>query len=500
MGHALPSTADERIQWASMMLAHQGDYGMVTRLSREAQASRRTLYIWRDNAAAALRTAFTPKVPPASQPAGPRQLLTLWMHHATARGIQAAMQECAQCGVSLATITAVLHEAGGRARAWMQTHVPATVRALALDEIYANDRRGAYLNVVDVHSGAVWASVGPLSVDTESWTLVLWELQARGLHWDRVVLDGGAAMQAACTDVTPAVNLQGDTWHELSICGKVQARLLRAVTQLEQRTPAVTRQAARVAAGQAPKGRKPKTDLVAHTQDIAAARRIADGTRYLTEELRRLLAVVVLEQRGVVAAAQRQGELDACLALLRELAERAPAPQQEHLRQLHTHLAKRLPQLLTFVPHLDQVQQDLGAVLPAERKSLLAWAWPRRKTLGWNSAELREAIPADWRPAARVLLAAWDDAVWVSSAVERYHSILHPHLAVHRTLSSEMLALIAVWHNHRVFTRGIHKGKSPLHMSGMTDAPTDWLLALGYPRDEAFLPPPPTTAEMALTA
>src|SRR5262245_62722851 len=83
-----------------------------------------------------------------------------------------------------------------------------SVRALALDEIYANNRRGAYLNVVDVHSGAVWASEGPLAVDTESWTLVLWELQARSLQWERVVLDGGSAMLAACRCVTPTVQLQ----------------------------------------------------------------------------------------------------------------------------------------------------------------------------------------------------------------------------------------------------------------------------------------------------
>jgi len=500
MGQVHPSTAAERMQWASMMLAHQGEYGLVTRLSREAQVSRRTLYLWRDQAAAALQTAFAPAPEAAQTPSCPRQLLTFWIHHASERGIQAAMRECATCGVSLATITAVLHEAGQRAISHLQSHMPATMRALALDEIYTHDRRGAYLNVVDVHSGAVWASEGPLPVDTESWTLVLWELQARGLHWDRVVLDGGAAMQAACNDVTPELGLQGDSWHELHGCAAVQARLQRVVRHLEQRTPAVARQAARVAAGQAPKGRKPKTDLVAHAQDIAEARRVADGTRYLTEELRRLLTVVVLDRRGVLDGAQRHGELDACLALLSELAERAPAPQQEQLQRLHTHLVKRLSQLLTFVPQLDQVQQDLRAVLPPERQALLGWAWLRRKTLRWTSADLLAAIPPDWRLAARVLLMAWDDAVWVSSAVERYHSILRPHLAVHRSLSTEQLALIAVWHNHRVYTRGIHKGKSPLHLSGMTDAPPDWLVALGYPPDEAVLPPPPTTAEMALAA
>ena len=121
-----------------------------------------------------------------------------------------------------------------------------------------------------------------------------------------------------------------------------------------------------------------------------------------------------------------------------------------------------------------------------------------------------------------MLLAAWDDAVHVSSGVERYsspnssceegvkalaglirlkprlhattprgllyHSIMRPHLAVHRTLSTGMLALLAVWHNHRVFTRGIHTGKKPLHLSGMTDAPTDWLTALGYPPSSIATP------------
>jgi len=42
------------------------------------------------------------------------------------------------------------------------------------------------------------------------------------------------------------------------------------------------------------------------------------------------------------------------------------------------------------------------------------------------------------------------------------------------------LALLAVWHNHGVFSRGIHKGKNPLHLSGMLSAPSDWLVALGY--------------------
>ncbi len=124
MGQAHPSTADERIQWVRMMLAHQGDCGLMTRLSREARVSRRTLYVWRDHAEAALRTAVGPPTAAAPQPTNPRQLLTFWINHRTARGIQGAVQEFTAHGVSLATITAVLHEAGQRAIRLMQTQRP----------------------------------------------------------------------------------------------------------------------------------------------------------------------------------------------------------------------------------------------------------------------------------------------------------------------------------------------------------------------------------------
>ena len=196
MGHAHPSTPADRAQCAAHLLAHAGDYGVVTALSRQLGVSRPTLYAWRERAQQALLHAFSPPAPPvASAAALERQVLTTFVAaHASARGIQTCLRTLAQQGISLATVTRILRDADQRALAWMATHVPPTVRALAVDEIYANDRHGAYLNVVDVHSGAVWGTEGPVPVDSDSWTLVLWELQARGLRWNRVVLDGGAAM------------------------------------------------------------------------------------------------------------------------------------------------------------------------------------------------------------------------------------------------------------------------------------------------------------------
>jgi transposase-like protein len=493
MGQPHPSTPADRAQCAAHLLAHPGEYGLVTALSRQFGVSRPTLYAWRARAQQALHDAFTPPAPPAPRTAAvDRQVLTTFVAaHASARGIQTCLRTLAQQGLSLTTITHILQDAEQRALAWMATHVPPTVRALALDEIYANDRHGAYLNGVDVHSGAVWATEGPLAVDSDSWTLVLWELQARGLRWNRVVLDGGAALQAACRTVTPALPLQHDQWHVLHSCATLQARLTRRLEELTARTAVVARQAARVAAGQPPKGRNPQTDVAAHAVQVAQATRVVTALRYLTQEFHRLLEVVVEDRRGLLDPAQRQEEVAAALSLLAEVAGTSPPAFQAEVQRIHSVLMAALPQLLPFVAPVAQVQHDLQAVLPAEQQALLGWAWLRRKVLGWTRRGIEAAIPEDWRPAARVLLATWDDAnlARVSSAVERWHSILRPHLAVHRTLSRERLALLAVWHNHRVFTRGVHKGQSPLHLSGLVDAPTDWLVALGYPPAEAAAVP-----------
>jgi hypothetical protein len=208
------------------------------------------------------------------------------------------------------------------------------------------------------------------------------------------------------------------------------------------------------------------------------------AVRYLMQEVKRLLEVVVLDRRGILDPTQRQAEL--------EVAATSVAPLQSEVERIQAMLTDALPTLLTFAEHVAQVQQDLAAVLPAAQQALLGWAWLRRKQLGWRRREVLTALPADWQAAARILLATWEDAnaARVSSVVERWHSIVRPHLAIHRTLTPGRLALLAVWHNHRVFRRGVHQGQSPLQLSGLVAAPTDWLVALGYPPAATLVVPP----------
>lgn len=497
-----PSTPEQRAQWSAEMLAHRQQYGLISRLSQEHNVSRPTLYAWREAAHQALLATFSPHPhsPPTTRSLE-RQVLTVLLDaHASERGIQSCLRCLTQQGISLATINSIVQQAGQRALDWMQANMPSSTRALALDEIYANDRRGAILNVVDVHSGAVWASVGPLSVDAESWILLLWELQERGLHWDRLVCDGGAALKAACQNVSPELSVQADQWHVLHACSKIQARLRKQLQKLKAQTVVVERQAARIAAGKRPLGRYPKTDLVGHSQEVVATEQVVGSLSYLMQELKRLLSVVVLSRDGLLSQEARQLELSSWQSLLNELVSSAPSGSQGLLMRLQEMLSDRFSAMLTFVGQVSALQECLQTVLSGEQQRLLGWAWLHREELGWSSEQVIEALPEAWRSPARMLYLGWEQAVRVSSAVERYHSILRPHLAVHRTFSNGLLALLAVWHNHRVFTRGKNKGKSPLHLSGMDDAPSDWLVALGYGPECQTEAPVTSLAQLALAA
>ena len=260
------STGAARLQVVGQLVGHQGEYGHVTRLSRQSGVSRQTLYHWRARGQQALEDAFAPAplLPSAERE---RAILTfLVAGHASYRGIQECLAAVGKPVVSLGTISSVVQEASGRALRLMDCPVNRHTGAIALDELYGNDRHGGYLSVVDGHSGVVWGTAGPLGVDGASWTLLLWLVQDRGLAWFSTVHDGGKAMEQACAQVDPHGRHQRDVWHVLHECSKVQGRLDRQVVRLTAQAATVARQAARVAAGQRPVGRQPQSDVVAHAQ------------------------------------------------------------------------------------------------------------------------------------------------------------------------------------------------------------------------------------------
>jgi transposase len=479
------STGSQHVHAVSHLLAHEGAYGVVSQLSQHVGVSRQTLYSWKGKGRRALEAAFEP-----TKPAVPIQLeravLTLLVEgHASYRGLQRCLALLLGQHVSLGTITAIVQDAGERAQRWMEQQVSEQGRVLALDEQYSSKRGQAYLNMVDVHSTQVWASWPAVAVDGESWTLALWYLQEQRVNPLGTVSAGGRAIAEALRTTKALDTHQRDVWHVLHLASQVQARLERVVQDEEARSLVIQRQEQhRASTGKQATGRPAKTTASQQAQVLRQLHRVHEGVTYLFAQLRCLLEMVVLSQQNkpqLLSAATRRGEVETVLDLLEELVQDAPAAVRQDVQKVSKQVRLALPALLYFAQELATQQQAAIAALGEEAVGLIGWAWQRRALLGKQPQHLLEALDPAWREQTSPLLEAWQRAVRASSVVENWHSLVRPHLAVHRCLSAGLLALLAVWHNHRVAPRGVHEGLSPLQRSGIIKDPTDWLGALGSP-------------------
>jgi hypothetical protein len=414
-----------------------------------------------------------------------RAVLTLLIQgHASYRGIQACLKELLGLEVSVGTITAIVQAAGERAQSWLAQQVSAEGRVVALDEQYSSKRGEAYLNVVDVHSAQVWAALPPVGVDGESWTLAFWYLHEQGVRCKGSVSDGGRAIAEALQATKAISTHQRDVWHVMHLAGQVQARLERVVQAEEERWLVIERQEQQHATtGSRATGRPVKTTSSEQEQRLIQLHRLLDAVRYLFAQLRELLEVVVLTGERVprlLCCQTRRDEVQTVLDLLEEAIQSVPMTLQKEVQRVIKQVTLALPALLHFAEEVEAYQQEAIKQVGEEAVGLIAWAWQRRQILGKQPQQLLEALDPLWRVSAARLFEAWNHAVRASSVVENWHSIVRPHLAVHRSLSAGMLALLAVWHNHRVAPRGLHKNLSPLQRSGLQQPTGDWLEVLGY--------------------
>jgi hypothetical protein len=254
---------------------------------------------------------------------------------------------------------------------------------------------------------------------------------------------------------------QRDVWHLFHLATQVQGRRDRALEAEQERLEVIQRQAEHVAQGKRRRGRHPKATLSEQKALLTQMTTVTEGVRYLCQELHTVLEVVLPHADLILNSTQRQGEIEALLELLDELVPSAPAGLQGQIQMLSKQIRLALPQTLWFARRLDTIQEQATRTLGEAAVALLAWAWLRRGVLGPTSEHVPQGIDPAWRSAAAGLFHAWDQAARARSAVEHWHSIVRPHLAVHRTLSAGMLSLLAVWHHHRIAPRGLHEGLSP---------------------------------------
>ena len=391
------STMEERVHMICQMVA-QPTHGLVSQLSRAHQVSRQTLYRWSAIGRKVLEEALATTVVSMKRSMSvPTLVLTLLIEtHGRYRGIQSALRSLHGVKISVGTIARIVKEAGQRAQGWMKNQRAETVRALALDEQYSSQRGKAYLNIIDVHSGQVWASTPPVAVDGESWTLLLWYLSEQGIEPVSTVSDGGRAIAEALSQLQREQTHQRDIWHLLHVAAQVQGRLDRAVKTEQDRVPALQRQAERLAAGKRAQGRPSKTTVREHHALLTQMESVADGVRSLCEQLHGLLDVVIMRGGRILSSEERQAEVETIVDLLDEVAGVAQPGLQQHIQMLSKQLRLALPHALLFARQLHRTQEHASHILGSEAVALLAWAWLRREVLGPNSRDLLHGLPSNW--------------------------------------------------------------------------------------------------------
>jgi hypothetical protein len=151
------------------------EHGLVSHLSSVHGVARQSLYRWTAKGVRALEEALGSKMGATKQtPSVHTLVLTLLIEtHASYRAIQSCRRSMHGISLSLGSIAGIVKEAGQRAQRWLEYQQATTPRALALDEQDSSQRGKASLNVIDVRSGHVWASVPPVEADGDSWTLLL---------------------------------------------------------------------------------------------------------------------------------------------------------------------------------------------------------------------------------------------------------------------------------------------------------------------------------------
>jgi len=277
-----------------------------------------------------------------------------------------------------------------------------------------------------------------------------------------------------------------DHWHTL----RDLARLQRLLDNQAYRALAAAERSARASAEaryrrQHQRQPRPGRPLQAPTapdqvqalaQAAAEAVQRADGATVALAAVREALRPLDA-QTGQVRAPDTVGaDLTAAAALLRELGGRAVDAAKL--------LEQRQAGLLASLTALQAALAAPRTVLDEPTVTCLAWAWQHRTALGLGDAA--EAWPAH-PTAARWVWAALDAVGRTTGMAENLNSLLADHRAAHRGLPAPVLAVFAVYRNHRVFARGKRAGHSPLELLGLPSP--HWLAALGYGRGEE--PPTP---------
>lgn len=486
-------TLPERIRLVTTMIDKRGQYGVVSELARDYRLSRQSLYAMLRRGQEVLAHSLVAR-PPGRLPLArtllvdknrlDRAVVTLTVAgHASLEGVQTCLAEVFDVHRSTGYVSTVLDEAGGAAHAFLERVCPPQPIRADLDEIFTGAT--PHLVVVDHDSTLILALQRTTSRDSTAWGVTLLDQQAKGVVICEAASDSARGIVAGIADAELACIRLGDLFHVVRDLMVVAGRLERVAYGAIDREEQVRLVEAEAQTPHPRRGPKRRSDLSIADAVIAsqAAIRRSDDYCWLVGVVRETLEPLDARSGRLHAASWSRPQLGAVASLLREMTD-------PRVAKVAGRLERATDELVAYQDELAKQVAPWIAQVGEETVALIGWAWRHRQALGLTTlGEAAAAFPVDQQEAVKAIWAILDRVHRGSSLVECINSLLRPHLLVHRGADQGLLDLLACYLNHRVFSRGKRRGKSPLQLAGVAGS-EDWLVTIGFAPKRSFSTPP----------
>lgn len=485
-------TLGERVKIVATLIDKRGEYGVVSRLAQDYRLSRQSLYTLLGRGQEVLIQSLGARPPGRLPPTGTlivnkngldRAIVTLTVAgHASLEGVQTCLEEVFDVHRSIGYISTVLDEAGDAAHGFLERLCPPRPIRADLDEIFTGAT--PHLAVVDHDSTLIVALQRTRNRDSTAWGVTLLDQQAKGVVIAEAASDGARGIGAGIDEAHLACVRLGDLFHVVRdvmiVAGQLEKAAYAAIGR-EERARLAEAEAQMAHPRRGPKRRTAVT-LTAAVDASQAAIRCYDDYCWLVDVVRETLEPVDARSGRLHAARESRQDLAAAVSLLREATD-------PRLTAVAGRLERTIDELVAYQDELAKQVAPWLARVGEETVVLIGWAWWHRHGLGLRApGAAAAAFPVDQQEAVTAIWAALDRVHRGSSLVECINSLLRPHLLVHRGADQGLLDLLACYLNHRVFSRGKRRGKSPLQLAEIAGS-EDWLVTIGFAPKRSFSVP-----------
>ena len=458
-----PLPLSTRMALTIEMLNPNREWGRVSELSALYNVSRTWLYQLRDCGQAALAGVLSPSSP-GPQPARQvievdelfirRAIMVMPMLRGSVRDIQLGLDLLLNVQRSVGYIQGTLADVGRETAAYNRTMVPTKPVLGEADEIFCGDQ--PCLTVVDGASFALLNISAAEARDETTWGLKFLELCEQGVTFEDLVSDGALGIQAGAEAAGLTAPHYRDLFHQMHDGTKITQRLEREMTQamtdrdvawqvLDEATAPVRRPG---------RPRQSTVSLEDADHAVLVAMETHDNWTWLLQTVRQALQPLTPTGQMADATAAQQ-TIQAATQLMLEM-------NRDDISHFATQLHKNLPSLLAPLRRLAEALTEIRHDLTPEYEAFITHLWTFRHD---HQLPIEQLFPPALQPVAHAFWHALDRFHRASSLAESFHAWLRPFLEIHRSLPAWLAALLKLFWNHRVFSRGKRQGHAPLALA-----------------------------------